>query len=47
MAENGIKNARVRATGNMVQVYLHFATSKWICAKDCKTEYAKTELEFI
>ncbi len=43
----GIRNARVKATGLFVQVYVHKATGNWINAIDCFTTYTNIELEFI
>lgn len=48
MESNGIRQARVKATGKMVQVYLHkHKTEVYVNADDCCTEYLKRELEFI
>ena len=47
MESNGIRNARVRATGKVIQVYMHNATMNWVDAFDCQTMYKKEELEFI
>ena len=43
----GIRNARIKATGAIIQVYVHSATGKYVNADDCTTEYTKNELEFI
>lgn len=43
----GIRNARVKATGKIIQVYVHSATGDFVDAFDCKTTYIKNELEFL
>lgn len=42
----GVRNARIKATNEIVQVYLHSVTGCYINALDCKTTYFKHELEF-
>jgi hypothetical protein len=45
--EQGIKNARVKATGHIVQVYLHHGSGDYVNAQDCVTTYKVTEIEFM
>ena len=45
--DQGIKNARIRATGKIVQVYLHHGTGDYVNAQDCKTTYKTQEIELM
>jgi len=47
MGTNEVRNARVKATGKIIQVYRHRERSTWINCQGCSEEYKEHELEFI
>lgn len=42
--ENGVKTAKVKATGEVVNVY-RLKNGNWCNYADCKTEYLEKDLE--
>jgi hypothetical protein len=47
MTNNGIRNARVKATGRIIQVFRHSQRIVWVDAFDCTTEYTDNQLELM
>lgn len=41
---NPIKIAKLKSTGEEIEVYRHKPTGNWISLDDCKTEYKPSEL---